>query len=137
MDSVRAEPRRLPPLPGPAPRSALPEPALPEAAPGAEFGDHGETPPPEDENLRPPVLRTPALLRLPRLSTRGAPWVDLDVRVDEAGVVSDADWAAGNDDPALVAAAIECALAMKFYPALLGERPVAVWCRQRFEVPRR
>jgi len=36
-----------------------------------------------------------------------------------------------------VFAAERCAWAMEFYPALLGGRPVDVWCRQRFEfVPR-
>jgi TonB family protein len=59
--------------------------------------------------------------------------VELDVRVDETGVVTDAHWAGGSADSSLVAAAIACAEAMAFYPAQLAGRPVAVWCRQRFD----
>jgi hypothetical protein len=53
--------------------------------------------------------------------------------VDERGDVSDALWAAGSEDTSLVRAAIECALAMRFFPALRGDRAVAVWCRQRYD----
>jgi hypothetical protein len=35
-----------------------------------------------------------------------------------------------------VDAARECALAMRFYPALRAGRPTAVWCRQRFDFDR-
>ena len=59
--------------------------------------------------------------------------VELDVRVDESGEVTDALWAEGSADPALVAAATACALGMRFYPALQSGRPIAVWCRQRFD----
>jgi TonB family protein len=58
--------------------------------------------------------------------------VDVDVRVAEDGSVSDARWAGGGDS-ALAAAAIRCALDMRFFPALQAGRPVAVWCRQRFD----
>jgi hypothetical protein len=57
----------------------------------------------------------------------------LDVRVDEAGLVSDALWAGGSNDPVLVQAATECALKMTFYAAIQAGKPVPVWCRQRFD----
>ncbi|MBI5710641.1 MAG: TonB family protein [Candidatus Eisenbacteria bacterium] len=114
--------------------SRAPAPAPPLPAP--ETGTVPSLPsPPElavDEGLKSPVLRGPALLRPPPTAAR-AGQVELEVRVDEAGTVSDASWAGGSDDSALVAAARACALGMRFYPALRGGRPVAVWCRQRFD----
>jgi hypothetical protein len=83
-----------------------------------------------DEDLKPPLPRTRAPLAVPA-HARG--FVELDVRVDEEGRVSDALWAGGRDDPDLVRAATDCALGMRFYPALRVGRPVAVWCRQRFD----
>jgi len=55
------------------------------------------------------------------------------VRVDETGEVTDALWTDGSTDSMLVQVATECALSMKFYPALQVGRPVPVWCRQRFD----
>ena len=89
-----------------------------------------------DPGLKPPILRTPAQLVLPPASPAAGP-VELDVQVSETGEVTDARWAGGSADPALVAAATACARAMRFYPALRGGRPVAVWCRQRFDFPGR
>lgn len=87
-----------------------------------------------DEGLKPPLLRHAGTLRVPR----GADgWVDLDVRVTEEGDVSDALWAGGTQDSALVRAAIACALEMRFFPALQSGNPVAVWCRQHFRFDRR
>lgn len=83
-----------------------------------------------DDGLKPPLPRTRAPLAVPA-GARG--FVELDVRVDERGRVSDALWAGGSEDSLLVRAASECALSMGFYPALRAGRPVAVWCRQRFE----
>src|SRR5689334_15333872 len=103
------------PVPSPAPIEVNPEP--PRLA--------------VDEGLKPPLLRHSGTLRLPPGERRGS--VDLDVRVTEEGEVSDALWAGGNDDSLLVAAAISCALEMRFFPALQAGRPVAVWCRQRFD----
>jgi len=85
-----------------------------------------------DPDLKPPLLRTRARLVAPS-GARARAAVELDVRVDEAGDVTDALWAAGSSDPGLVAAARACALGMRFYPALRGGRPIAVWCRQRFD----
>jgi TonB family protein len=117
-------------------RAAPPEPPLPDAAPDTLL--HEPPPPPPlaiDEDLKPPVLRTPALLRLPPELERRARGgsVELDVRVDEQGFVSDALWAGGSEDSALVAAATDCALRMRFFAALRNGAPVAVWCRQRFD----
>lgn len=87
-----------------------------------------------DENLKPPILRVGVALRVPR-GARGV--VELDVRVAEDGSVSDALWAGGSSDSTLIEPAVAAALAMRFYPALQGGRPVAVWCRQRFDFMRR
>jgi hypothetical protein len=102
----------------------LPEPAAPAAG-----GATAESPR-LDDALRPPIARGPATLRLngPR---RG--WLELDVRVNENGEVPEAFPVAGDADPATVRAAIEAAKAMRWYPATLRGRPVAVWCRQRFD----
>jgi hypothetical protein len=120
-------------------RLPAPAPALPEALPDSQ-------PPPEtalpgldvNPGLVPPVLRTPGTLTLPS-GWRGArASVDLDVRVDETGRVSDVlPVPAGGDSAVagggLVEAARLCARGMRFYPALRGGRAVPVWCRQRFE----
>jgi outer membrane biosynthesis protein TonB len=84
-----------------------------------------------DEGLKPPIPRTRA--RIARTEEGGPASVDLDVRVGEDGAVTDARWAGGSESPALVAAARDCALAMRFYPALKDGKPIAVWCRQRFD----
>ena len=111
---------------------------LPSAEPGP--------PPPEtaappglaiDPALKPPILKSAARLVLPSSRGRGAEAVELDVQVSDAGDVTDARWAGGSADTALVAAATACARAMTFHPALLGGQPVSVWCRQRFEFPGR
>jgi hypothetical protein len=88
-----------------------------------------------DEDLKPPIPMGSAPLRLPPLR-RGAAWVELDVRIDENGGVSDALWADGSADSSIVAATVACALAMRFHPALRHGVPIAVWCRQRFEIGR-
>jgi hypothetical protein len=90
--------------------------------------------PAADDELKPPLLRGRGTLVVPRGA--GDAVVELDVRVDEQGRVSDALWAAGSEDSALVRAATDCALGMTFYPALQAGRPVAVWCRQRFDFRR-
>jgi len=114
-------------------RAPLPTPELPETQPDSVPPAAESAPALEvDPGLKPPVLRAPANLVLPRgAGRRGS--VELDVRVDESGMVSDALWAGGSADTALAAAARRCALEMRFYPALRAGRPVAVWCRQRFD----
>ena len=103
-----------------APRPAAAPDSIPPAPPAAP-----------DDALRPPLLRSAAPLVGPIGAPHGS--VELDVRVDEAGRVTDARPASGPADARWIAAARGCALAMRFYPALRGGRPVAVWCRQRFE----
>jgi len=104
----------LPP-PVPAPDS------VPAAAPATE----------SDPALHPPILRSPGTLETPRGAS--ATSVVLDVLVSENGTVVEARAADLGADPTAIAAARRCALGMRFYPALRDGRPVAVWCRQRFE----
>ena len=87
-----------------------------------------------DDELRPPIARGASALTL-KAARRG--WVELDVRVDEQGEVSDAMVVEAMADSATQAAAVEAAYAVRFHPATQRGRPVAVWCRQRFEVGRR
>ena len=115
-------------------RAAVPEPELPEALPDSL--PPAEAPPPAlqvDQGLKPPALRTPGILTVPPGWRGPRSSVELDVRVDDSGVVSDALPASGGSDSVLVEAARRCALGMRFYPALRAGRPVAVWCRQRFD----
>lgn len=86
-----------------------------------------------DDELRPPIARDSRVFVL-RAARRG--WVELDVRVDEQGEVSDAVVVQAEADSATQAAALEAAYAVRFHPAVQRGRPVAVWCRQRFEVGR-
>ncbi len=112
-------------------RASAPPPV--EARPGEPPAPRGEPEAlPVDDRLHPPVPREPAVLHVG--AARGA--VELDVRVDEAGRVTAAEWAGGARDTSLVRAAIASALGMRFYPAHRAGRPVAVWCRQRFDVAR-
>jgi hypothetical protein len=105
---------------------------LPDPSPLAPEGEFPKPPALEvDPGLKPPILRTPGVLRLPPGASRA--WVELDVKVGKDGEVSDALWMAGSSDSALVLAAVRCALGMRFFPALQGGRAVAVWCRQRFD----
>ena len=117
----------------PAPAGALPIP-LPEPRPDTLIPVEPERVAPPlavDPGLMPPVLITPATLILPASGGSGS--VELDVRVSETGEVSEVRPAGGESDSALVAAARDCARRMRFYPALRGGEPVAVWCRQRFD----
>jgi len=88
-----------------------------------------------DDNLKPPILKSRAILKVPPSygRQRSVQSVELDVRVDEFGEVTDALWAGGSNDSALVQNATECALRMRFYPALQSGQPVPVWCRHRFD----
>ena len=122
---TRVSPARMEP-------AALPA-ADPDAEPAADSLLSSPPPPPAlvvDEHLRPPLPRASTPLAVPR-GARGS--VELDVRVDEQGEVSEVRWAEGSRDPALVRAATDCARAMRFFPAERAGRPVAVWCRQRFD----
>jgi TonB family protein len=112
------------------------EPPWPTAAPDTLAVPPGEAPMLAlDEDLKPPIPRDRARLMLPAGVRPGR--VELDVRVDETGGVSDAIWAGGSRDSALVEAATACALGMRFHPAEREGRRVAVWCRQQFDFTRR
>ncbi len=116
----------------PAPPS--PVPPAPAAEPDTARLVEAADPPPAlavDEGLKPPLLRVAAPLTVPPGTGRAR--VELDVNVDEEGRVTDVEWADGTRDSALVRAARRCAYAMRFFPAERAGRPVAVWCRQRFE----
>lgn len=123
LASVRParEPADLASPPAAPPETLLPEPA----PPSLEI----------DGDLKPPILRERAPLVLPSLAARRerSVSVELEVRVDEAGNVTDVRWAGGGADSALVGAALDCVARMRFFPALRAGRPVAVWCRQRFD----
>jgi TonB family protein len=116
-------------------RVPLPSPDLP-VAPADSFPRLDDSPPAlrVDPGLKPPVPRALGTLTLPPGWTRVRGSVELDVHVDERGQVTEAVWAAGSRDSALVSAARRCALGMRFFPALREGRPVAVWCRQRFDL---
>jgi len=123
---ARVAPARATAIEAPLPEATpAPVDTTPPAPPGLEV----------DPDLKPPLLRVPGALRVPPGIRRVS--VELDVRVAEDGSVTDALWAGGAQDIALVAAATDCALSMRFYPALREGRPVAVWCRQRFDFDRR
>lgn len=113
---------------------ATPEPPLPEARPSMPPATPGPPPLVVDEGLKPPIPKKVVPLVVPPSGVRPGPAsVELDVLVDTAGSVSEVTFAGGSDDSALVAAAVACARQMTFYPALQAGRPVAVWCRQRFD----
>jgi len=112
-------------------RGAIAE--MPEVVPGPESLTVAPSEPPSlvvEDGLKPPLPRASVPLAVPP-GARGS--VELDVRVDEQGMVSAARWANGTRDPAMVRAAIECARAMRYFPAQRAGRPVAVWCRERFD----
>lgn len=117
-----------------SPPSSGPQSPPPEAAPA-------EPPEPSgavdrlapDERFRPPVLLGPARVRLPERA-RGS--VELELRVDERGVVTDATLASRGADPEFARAAIAAARALRFQPARLRGVPVAAWCRQRIDAGR-
>jgi len=110
----------------PAPEPPVPEPGEPPAPAPAEPG------PADPRTLLPPIPRgVPATA----IGGRGGR-VTLDVRVDELGDVSDALLVQGDADSLTVRAAILAAEAVRYHPALLGGRPIAVWTRQVIEVRR-
>lgn len=110
-----------PALEPPAPESDEPPPAESTAGNGTDT-----------RTLLPPIPRgAPATA----IAGRGGR-VTLDVRVDEEGDVSDALLVDSDADSNTVRAAIEAAEAIRYHPALLGGRPIAVWTRQVIEVRR-
>jgi hypothetical protein len=117
----------------PSPEPPVPEPGEP---PAAEAGAPG---PAEPSSLQPPIPRgapSTAIAGRAADSKHGAAHVTLDVRVDEHGDVSDALLVESDADSLTVQAAIEAAMGVRYHPALLGGRPVAVWTRQVLDVRR-
>ena len=117
VDVAPAAPALEPPVPEPA---EPPAPAAPEPGPA------------DPQSLKPPIARGAAT----RVAGGRGGRVTLDVRVDEQGDVSDALLVESDADSLTVAAATEAALAMRYHPALLGGKPVAVWTRQVIDVRR-
>lgn len=116
-----------------APARGLPPPPLPRAEPaaideGPRVVSEGL---PHDDALRPPILREPA--RLEVAGTRAGE-VEMELRVDENGEVSDAQCVAVPEDRELARDAIRAVMASRWYPATREGRAVAVWCRQRVTV---
>lgn len=116
--------------------SAAAEAPLPDAAPDSALPEADAAPLEAGEALTPPVLIGRGTLVPPAQAAalRGPTTVELEVRVGESGRVLEAAWTSGNSDTAWVAAAIRCAVGMRFVPARLHGRPVAVWCRERFDL---
>ncbi len=117
-------------------RSSPMEADLPEAAQDSVLPSAPSPPMLEiDDDLKAPILKSGTVLVVPaRYShSRTVESVELDVRVDEVGEVTDALWAGGSNSTDLVQAATECALRMRFFPALQAGQPLPVWCRQRFD----
>src|SRR6266516_8219589 len=106
----------------------LPPPPAEVAEPPA--GTTPDPPAPGELELKPPIAR--GLPRLVRGGRGGR--VTLDVRVDENGEVSDVELVETDADSLTVRAASDAAFVLRYYPALLGERHVAVWTRQVFSV---
>jgi len=104
----------------------------PPAEPGDPDSLPREAPAPDDPALKAPIAR--GLPQLVRAGRGGS--VTLDVRVDEEGEVSDVEVVASDADSLTVAAATAAAYATRYHPAMRGERRVAVWCRQVFDVKR-
>ena len=114
----------------PAAGALDPEPPVPEP---------GEPPLPEASSVNPDTfsLKPPIARGLPSLPSGGRGGrVTLDVRVDEAGEVSDVELVETDADSATVAAATRAAFDLRYHPALRGNERVAVWCRQVFDVKR-
>ena len=111
-----------------APLDLSPPAAEPGEPPVATAGSEA----PDTASLKPPIAS--GLPQLPKGGRGGR--VTLDVRVDEQGEVSDVELVETDADSATVAAATRAAYDVRYHPALLGTRRVAVWCRQVFDVKR-
>lgn len=112
-----------------SPEPPVPEPGEPPAPSSTEPWS------PDPRKLLPPIPRgVPATA----IGGKGG-HVTLDVRVDEQGDVSDALLVESDADSLTVHAAISAAEAVRYHPALLDGRPIAVWTRQVIEIqkPRR
>ena len=92
----------------------------------------------EDANaeLKAPIARgAPQVPRAAGARGRGGK-VTFDVRVSEAGEVTDVELVGSDADSLTVEAARRAAWELRYHPALLRGQPIAVWCRQVFDVER-
>lgn len=132
---------RAAPIPGVAVSPAEPSPEPPSPEPGEPPAPEPAAPGPADaRTLLPPIARgAPSTTIAGRAADakQARAHVTLDVRVDEQGDVSDAILVESDADSATVQTAIGAAEAVRYHPALLGGRPVAVWTRQVLEVRKR
>jgi hypothetical protein len=127
------------PPPGAQPSAGNVDPSQGAEEPEAEESEIPESAPRPleiDDDLKPPIPKGVAVIALPAKFKARDVVVELDIRVDESGAVSDAMYAGGASDSTVVAAAVESALRMTFYPALKSGQPIAVWCRQRVDLGR-
>ena len=131
---------RAAPIPAVAVTPAEPSPEPPAPEPGAPPAPEARAPGPADaRTLQPPIPRgAPSTTMDGRAADpgRAVAHVTLDVRVDEHGDVSDALLVESDADSLTVRTAIEAAMGVRYHPALLGGKPVAVWTRQVLEVRR-
>jgi hypothetical protein len=95
-------------------------------------GSDAAAPDPASRVLKPPIPRGEPLT----VHDRRGGSVTLDVRVDETGAVSDVALVEADADSLTVLAVTNAALSQRYYPALLGDRHVAVWTRQVFDLAR-
>jgi TonB family protein len=132
-DSARIGRTRAATLISAADSAALPRVAgapspVPEAAPSANAPEFAES-------FTPPVLRqpcSPGTLPGGRHAT-----VELELRVNEDGVVDQFRYASGNADTVVIRAALDCVRVLRFDPARRGGKPVPAWCRRTFTFPGR
>jgi TonB family protein len=132
-DSTRSGRTRGPTPISAADSAALPHVAgapspVPEAAPSANAPEFAET-------FVPPVLRqpcSPGTLPGGRHAT-----VELELRVNEDGVVDQFRYASGSADTVVIRAALDCVRVLRFDPARRGGKPVPAWCRRSFTFPGR
>lgn len=99
---------------------------VPEAAPSASAPELAAP-------FTPPVLRqpcSPGVLPGGRHAT-----VELELRVNEDGIVDQFRYASGSADTVVIRAALDCVRVLRFDPARRGGQPVPAWCRRTFTFP--
>ena len=106
----QSPPRLSPALPTPAPA------AIPEVVPPAREAVALE------EKFEPPVLRQAGRLETPPGRKHGQ--IELELRVNEDGLVDEFRWVAGDADTVLLRAALDNVRVMRFDPARRGGKPV-------------
>ena len=121
---------------GPIQEPPVPEIVEPPSGAGAQSGGDAQSGA-DARALKPPIARgAPATAFDGQGAAHRTGHVTLDVRVDENGDVSDALLVESDADSATVRTAIETAMSVRYHPALLGGKPIAVWTRQVYDVRR-